>query len=64
MCCRLLLFVIAATAYAQTFVVKDRNGVPAVAIRDVAMFRYSDSYGCDVPLGLLDQYQTVTTPSL
>ena len=48
--CRFVLLVMAATAAsAQTYVVKDRNGVPTVAISDVQVFRYSDSHGKRLP---------------
>jgi hypothetical protein len=50
MCRRFVVFMIAVTAAsAQTYVVKDRNGVPTVAISDVEMFRYADSSGKRLP---------------
>ena len=50
MCRWFVVFVFAATAAsAQTYVVKDRNGVPTVAISDVEMFRYSEYFGKRVP---------------
>ena len=39
----------ASSIFGQTFEVNDRNGVPAITVSDVRMFRYSDYFKKEIP---------------